>query len=816
MNRNLQYIWKEHVLITAASLILLLVTFSFREQFYGVFGEENYLAIHFIMESFIIACSLMITTQSWTIFPHDLSSYRLWIGSVFCAVAILEFAHMITYKGMPFFYGESSAYRATWFFIISRLTEVTGILAVVAFKDRQAAPKNRILAYFIAILYALIWIFIIFHPSQLLPNLIIDHVGTTTLKNSLQFMSMIIEVIIIFLLLFRFRSKQIFNTMLIVASIYMIAADYIFTTYKSVYDINNFVGHWFQLAGFYFLQRAVYHTAIEEPFQKQKEAEKQLEENEKFLQTIAANMGEGLIVLDNAAHVTYMNHEAERMLQWTEKELLGKNFFHTILPNSNRTQQTGGGYQDREELFCQKNGDVFQASFVETPLFEQDVSTGSVIVFRDITKQKKDQELIHYMAFYDELTDLPKSRYLHIKWEELLQQNRERKAAVFILDIDRFKKINEALGHSFGDAVLRETANRLKSKLNPWLLGRLAGDEFVLILPDYDHEQDITSLIDQIQDALYEPLPAQSLLVNVTLTLGISLYPDHGTTMEELLQHANLALVEAHSQNQLYDFYQPSLDGKALDQLVLENDLYDALENQQLYLVYQPQIDLKTGDITGVEALLLWRHPKYGIISPAKFIPIAEETGQIVPIGEWVLRTACLQVKEWHDQGLPPIMVGVNLSVRQFYQPNLAGTVRQILTETGLPPHYLELEITESMMVNIDYTIKTLQSLKDLGIHIAIDDFGTGYSSLSYLKNLKVDRIKIDQSFIRDLLSQENDTAIVSMIISMAHHLHFNVIAEGVESVKQKEILQRENCQQVQGYLFSPPLPFEEVIQQFG
>ena len=419
------------------------------------------------------------------------------------------------------------------------------------------------------------------------------------------------------------------------------------------------------------------------------------------------------------------------------------------------------------------------------------------------------------MAFYDELTKLPNTRFLKDRWAEMIQNKANQKTAIFLLDIDRFKKINEALGHSFGDSILQATADRLKKSLSELKIARLTGDEFALILPYNDLEHDVTAVVEQIQEALREPIQAQSLSINITMTIGVAVYPDHGNHIEELLQHANMALVQALAQNKSFKLFHPSMDGKAFDNLVLQNDLYHALDMNELHLVYQPQINLETGKINGVEALLRWHHSKYGLISPDKFIPIAEDTGLIIPIGEWVLRTACRQAREWLDQGLPEIVVGVNLSIRQFYQQNLADKIKQILTETNLPPQYLELELTESMMMNMDHTIKTLESLKALGVQIAIDDFGTGYSSLSYIKHLKVDRLKIDKSFIQDLLTNENDTTIVSMIISVAHHLHFAVIAEGVETLKQKEILQKQNCKFVQGYLYSPPLPLEELTRQF-
>jgi EAL domain-containing protein (putative c-di-GMP-specific phosphodiesterase class I) len=315
---------------------------------------------------------------------------------------------------------------------------------------------------------------------------------------------------------------------------------------------------------------------------------------------------------------------------------------------------------------------------------------------------------------------------------------------------------------------------------------------------------------------LKESIQVQHLLLNVSISIGVALYPEHGYDAEELLRYANMALKEAQQRNSFYEFYRPSLEGKTLERLVFENDLYQALERDELHVVYQPQVDLQTGRIFGLEALVRWNHPVHGRISPDQFIPIAEETGIIVPIGEWVLRTACRQLRQWHDQGLPPLIISVNLSIRQFYQQDLAEMVGNILQECNLEPRYLELEITESMMMNMEHTMKVLHALKEMEIRISIDDFGSGYSSLSYLKYLPVDRLKIDRSFVRDLNSNEDDITIISTILSMARILKLEVIAEGVETINQKRLLENMNCRQIQGYLVSPPLSSHELFRQFA
>ncbi len=328
--------------------------------------------------------------------------------------------------------------------------------------------------------------------------------------------------------------------------------------------------------------------------------------------------------------------------------------------------------------------------------------------------------------------------------------------------------------------------------------------------PGLRSEDEWESVCERIQRQINQPLQVRHLLLNVSVTIGSALYPSHGNEGEEYLKYANIALMEAQQQQVPFQMYRPSMSGKAFERLILENHLHHALQKDELRLVYQPQVDSVTGQIQGLETLLRWHHPSYGSISPAQFIPIAESTGLIIPIGEWVLRTACRQLKEWHDQGLAHLCIAVNLSSRQFYSQDLIETVKGILLETGLPPESLELEITESMMMNMEHASKTLQDLKDLGCKIAIDDFGTGYSSLSYLKHLAIDRLKIDQSFIRDLTGDEQDDAIVSTIISMAQHLQLDIIAEGVETPEQRNILRKKQCTHVQGYLYSPPLTPED------
>lgn len=439
--------------------------------------------------------------------------------------------------------------------------------------------------------------------------------------------------------------------------------------------------------------------------------------------------------------------------------------------------------------------------------------TGELVLNFNIMKenQKKDKEKIEHLAFYDDLTELPNLRYLK---EKLMSKLLNYETLAFlVLDINRFKHFNEALGHAYGDLILQSVADRLKEHVpSQAFIVRLTGDEFLIIYPDMEKEDDLFEFCKRIQELVNQPIQIKHLLLKVSVSIGGSMYPIYGENEEELLKQANMALMEAVQQQVPFKMFKPSMDGQAFERFVLENDLHYALQKNELHLVYQPQVNIITEQIEGVEALLRWNHTKYGPISPTQFIPIAEKTGLIIPIGEWVLRTACNQLKDWHNNGLSFLTIGVNLSSRQFFSHDLIDTVKGILAETELPSQYLELEITESMMMSMKHASKTLEDLKKLGCKIAIDDFGTGYSSLSYLKYLPIDRLKIDRSFIKDLTENEQDDTIVTTIISMAQHLQLDVIAEGVETQEQENILRKKQCHHVQGYFYSRPLTSEEFL----
>ncbi len=437
------------------------------------------------------------------------------------------------------------------------------------------------------------------------------------------------------------------------------------------------------------------------------------------------------------------------------------------------------------------------------------VGGGGIVV--DLSEQQRAREMIHQQAYYDPLTSLP-NRMLFTNQLTLAikhAQMRQQRLAVFFLDLDRFKTINDTLGHAVGDRLLQGVAERLAGCLRGEdTLARFGGDEFMLML-ELKPPDDEKRIAERILSTFARPWGVEGNEYHLSASLGISIYPEDGEDAPTLIKNADTAANRVKEQGRGHSQrYQADMHASAFAQLALENDLRNALARAEFEVHYQPQVAVTGGLMHGVEALVRWHHPTLGLIYPMEFIPLAESTGLIVPISEWVMQSACAQQQRWHAAGLPPLRMAVNLSVRQFLQPGLAETIAQILHSTGMDARYLELEITESVaMQNAEMAIKTLGELKKMGVSIAIDDFGTGYSSLSYLKRLPIDALKIDQSFVRDITNDPDDAAIVTAAIVMAHSLKLKVTAEGVETEAQKNFLARQQCDYIQGYLYSKPVP---------
>ena len=503
-----------------------------------------------------------------------------------------------------------------------------------------------------------------------------------------------------------------------------------------------------------------------------------------------------------------------------ESEFLGKKISE-VLPNQvaevcihSIEQALSTGEVQTFEYQLPQNGNLidFEARIVSVGNDE------ALIIVRDITERKQAQAMIQYQAFHDLLTGLPNRTLFNDRLLQSLVNARRSQniLAVMFLDLDRFKTINDTLGHAVGDQLLQQVAQRVIARLREGdTFARWGGDEFTLLLPQISCSEQAAKIAQRILDTLQEPFNLECHELYITSSIGIALCPCDGEDVQTLLRNADAALYRAKEQGRNnYQFYIPAMNSHAQELLTLENRLHHALKQGEFVLYYQPQVNINTGELTGIEALVRWQHPELGLVPPETFIPLAEENGLIVPINEWVLRTACSQNKVWQEAGISPLRIAVNLSPRQFQQPNLVATVAWILEETGLAPQCLELEITETIIIqNVDFARMMLLDLQAMGIHISMDDFGTGYSSLGYLKKFPFHTLKLDQSFIEELTDNPQDKAIISAVIALGHALNLRVVAEGVETQEQFELLRSLHCEQIQGYLFSRPLCVEDATK---
>ncbi len=561
-----------------------------------------------------------------------------------------------------------------------------------------------------------------------------------------------------------------------------------------------------------------------------KEMNNALYRQKEFLKTIINLNPNYIYAKDEEGRITLANQSFAKFYGQSSEELIGQHEsdFNLFLEDVEINQR------DEQAVLTSLEKSVYtERKIKDLNGFEHWVQTTKIpIVFQDgkqvlgiatdITERKQSEERIKHMAFHDALTGLPNRRMFHLDLDEslLVAKEKDQKIAVLFLDVDRFKFINDTLNHNTGDLLLHKLAKRLQQYVNNYDSGnkvyRISGDEFTIILPAITYDE-VVVFIEGLMRSISHSFTLIDHDVYVTTSIGISLFPDDGNNAETLIKNADIAMyhVKDHGKNS-YQFFTKEMNETYQRKMMIEKELRSALAFDQFYLMYQPQFDAKEQTVIGMEALIRWNNPELGAISPGEFIPLAEETGLIIPIGEWVLKSACNQLKSWENQGFPLFNIAVNISVRQFAQADFVDKVKGILEETKLDPRYLTLEITESIaMYDIETVIIKLKALEQIGVHISMDDFGTGYSSLSYLKQLPIHTLKIDRSFINEINPDNLENgAIVTMILSIAQHLQLDVVAEGVETKEQLDYLMKNNCNKIQGYYFSPPRTIEQIESQ--
>lgn len=558
-------------------------------------------------------------------------------------------------------------------------------------------------------------------------------------------------------------------------------------------------------------------------------AEQEIWEEKERAQVTLQSIGDAVITTDLLGNVEYINPVAEDLTGWSAAQAIGRPLAEVF----NIVDEETGKQVDNPVIKCiregrivglanhtelvHKDGHRFAIEDSASPIKNRMGATiGAVLVFHNVSEKRDMLRQMAHQAYHDSLTGLPNRVLFNDRLSLAMAQahrNHEMLAVMF-LDLDRFKQVNDMMGHAKGDALLKHVAGKLLRCLRDTdTVARLGGDEFAILLPRFSHLEDIAKTAQKIISCLDHAWKIDEQEFHITASLGIALYPSDGDDPETLLKHADTAMYRAKDRGRNnYQLYTPAMNTRITERLKMENDLRHALQRGEFRVFYQPQVNFKTGKVVGIEALVRWQHPERGLIPPAEFIPMAEETGLIVPMGEWVLLQACTANMAWQKQGFTPTKVSVNISACQFGQRNLTGTVARILKTTGLEPKWLELEITESaLMKDVDSAIKILNDLTNMGVNISIDDFGTGYSSLAYLKRFPIHTLKIDRSFIKDVATDAGDAAIVSTVISMAQNLNLKVIAEGVETEEQLSFLEQRQCNEVQGFLFSRPVPPEDL-----
>lgn len=574
--------------------------------------------------------------------------------------------------------------------------------------------------------------------------------------------------------------------------------------------------------------------------QKVEERTQKLQEQHEYLQSIINGIENPIMVIKNDYNIEIMNTALYNNIDFNL--VADKDYPKCYEVSHQRTTPCDGAehpcplrqvietkqYTTVVHEHFDRDGDKHYVELAASPLFDNEQNcVGIIESASDITEYlgvqdelREQKDILEYQAHHDALTGLPN----RILFDDRLKQSIEKakrnneKFAVFFVDLDRFKQINDSLGHKVGDKVLQEVSSRINSVIrNEDTLSRLGGDEFTILMNGLRNPQDASILAQKILDVLSEPIRCENQDLYVSSSVGISLYPQDGTDAQNLLKYADAAMYKAKDEGRNnFQFYSAEMTELAFKHVAMETSLREALVNEEFMVYYQPQINGKTGELTGMEALVRWKHPTLGLLHPITFIPLAEETGLVIALDQWVMKTAMSQIVRWYEQGYTPGKVALNLSVKQLNQKDFISMLEQLLKETGCKPEWIELEVTESqIMTNPEEAIKILQKISDMGIHLAVDDFGTGYSSLSYLKRLPIDKLKIDQSFIRELPSDDEDVSITKAVIALSKSLNLRVIAEGVELKEQRDFLVKNGCNSIQGFFYAKPMSASSLEKFF-
>jgi diguanylate cyclase (GGDEF)-like protein len=762
-----------------------------------------YLSAHTAMEVFSVVVAMLVFATGWHGIGRDMPVRVALLSPAALVVGLLDIGHLMSVQGMPGVAGPGSVGRGIEFWLLARAVSA-GALLVAAFAPRERVVGRRVRGWALAAALGMVvlgyWLALA-NPLALPPTYVPGR-GLTPFKIGFEVVLIAMNAVAALFLLRRALVTRLRTDRYLAATAAVMALGGVsFSLYARPDDAMGMVGHVYKVIAYLCLHRAIWVAAVQAPYLRLQRSERSLAESEAGFRSLMECAPDAILLVGAEERITMMNARAENLFGVARETAAG-------LPLNVLVPPAAGD----AELDCRR---LYGAAFPAEVRRAGMPSGQQVAIVRDLSERRRLERALVEQLTHDALTGLPnRNRILETLDEAIAGACKEgHTLAVLVFDLHEFRKINSGYGYGGGDDVLRECVVRLSSLLHPGdMLARQGGNEFIVVQKQSGQDA-AAALAGRLLDAMREPFAIGGQRVFLAASVGIALLPDGGCGAHELLQMAQVAMAAARAAGPARHCFHTDAMAQAIRERVdLEGLLRHAIERNQFALQYQPRVDLASGAVLGVEALVRWRHPVLGLVPPARFIPLAEETGLIDDLDMWVLDEACTRAAAWRAQGLPPLRVSVNLSARQFQKAGLAQRVRAALERSSLPPACLEIEITEStVMRDTGEAASVLRSLKALGVALSIDDFGTGYSSLSYLKRFPIDVLKIDRSFVSDVTADPNDAAITRAIIALAHTLNLEAVAEGVETAEQVAFLRENGCDEIQGYYFSPPVWPERI-----
>jgi diguanylate cyclase (GGDEF)-like protein/PAS domain S-box-containing protein len=805
------------------AIILFLSLLS--EPLYEMKGIASYVPLHTFLEFLSIIVSAMIFGTVWVRIPsNEQTRNHLILACSFLGVAILDLLHVFSFPGMPDLITASSSEKTINFWLMARYFSALNLLLVFALPWHTTASRftQWVVLSCVLSLVSTLTIIGLFYPS-LIPSTYVEEQGLTAFKIINEYCVSAIYLSVCIRLLYLMRTSQPYDVVsLFVAVSLMSMSEIFFTLYSDMTDSFNLLGHIYKVIAYGFIYKSIFITSIVKPYEELSKTRKEL----LLAASVFSHAGESIIITDMTGIIVDVNGTFTTITGFSREEAIGQN--PRILKSGRQSPEfyvdmwqalLEEGYWSGEVWNRRKNGEVYAVMNTISAVYdEQGVTTHYVSLGNDITPIKEHQEQLEHIAHYDILTNLPNRVLLADRLSQVMLQCSRHKhsLAVVFLDLDGFKAVNDAHGHDIGDELLIALSVRMKVALREDdSLARIGGDEFIAVLADLVNVEDCQPILERLLLSASEPVTINGSVLNVSASIGVTLYPQDNVAAEQLIRHADQAMYKAKQLGKnRYHLFDMAQDDAVKVQRESIEAVRSALDNNQFRLHYQPKVNMRTGTITGYEALIRWHHPERGLLNPIEFLPVIENHAMMIELGEWVIDSALAQISQWQTMGLNlPVCTSVNIAAVQLQQPDFTQRLTTLLADhPDVEPCYLELEVLEtSALEDVLNTSTIMNDCMSLGVNFALDDFGTGYSSLTYLRRLPANMIKIDQTFVRDMLMDNDDLAIVEGVIALAKSFKRDVIAEGVETIEHGTALLELGCELAQGYGIARPMPANDI-----